>query len=81
MYSKEGVNPLFLPISLIFMCLEGKIMITKQQRIVLLVTALGLLFYLVNLLVLRPVAYYLVWPVWTVFGLLIFLALFPISKN
>lgn len=51
--------------------------ISNPQRIVLLVTALGLLIYFVNMVLHPPLALYQMWPVWTVLGVLVFLALFP----
>ncbi len=51
--------------------------ISKSQRAVLLVTALGLLAYFINMLLYPPLPLYLMWPVWAVIGFLVFLALFP----
>jgi hypothetical protein len=48
-----------------------------RQRIVLLVTALGLLIYFVNMVLHPPLALYQIRSVWTVLGVLVFLALFP----
>ncbi len=55
--------------------------ISYAQRIVLLVTALGLLIYFIYMLLFPPLPLYLMWPVWTVIGLLVFVALFPTRPN
>ncbi len=55
--------------------------ISKSQRITLVITAAGLAAFLIQLLIVPPIPVYLVWPVWTVLGLVIFLALLPGDKN
>ncbi len=54
--------------------------ITNLQRVVLIITALGLAFHLISLIQV-PLPYYMIWPVWAVLGFIVFLALFPTKEK